>query len=492
MKTYTHDLNPRAPRSSQQLTARGRKRTKVVATLGPGCDDDNILRAMYHAGMNIARFNMSHGDHETHSLRLEQIRRLNHELDRPVGVLVDLQGPKIRLTRFKGGSAPWPEGHRTIITTEDMGEGDAERIGCTYKELHQDVRAGSTILIDDGRLRLQVISVDGRDVHCEVLVGGEAKSSKGVNLPGVEVSAPSLTDKDKADLTWALSNEADYVALSFVRSAQDIRNLRRRIAESGRSLPIIAKIERPEAVQDMDEIIIAADGIMVARGDLGIEISSERLPAVQKHLIARANAHGKLVITATQMLESMITSPIPTRAETSDVANAIFDGTDAVMLSAETAAGKYPAEAVEEMMRISVAAEDSPYLTITELDPALVSSQRMSHALASAAAHLADNINARAVMVFSHGSEKSLLLSKLRATKARTICMCYDDATWRRVSLFYGTIPLRIDYHDDPSDLLEKGIAEALRQKVVSQGEMVVALMGFASDTASAIKVVRV
>jgi len=481
----------RTSNGGPERTARGRKKTKVVATLGPACDDEAVLTAMYHAGMNVARFNMSHGDHATHAGRLTTVRRLTERLNRPVGVLVDLQGPKIRLTRFVDDSVEWPEGHEPVITTQDLPEGDAERIGCTYDGLHRDVRTGSELLIDDGRLRLEVLTVSGHDVRCRVVVGGTVSSNKGINLPGVEVSAPSLTDKDKEDLTWAIANDADFVALSFVRSAQDVRNLRRRIAESGRDIPIIAKIERPEAVTNMEEIILAADGIMVARGDLGIELSTEKIPAMQKHLIARANAHAKLVITATQMLESMITSPIPTRAETSDVANAIFDGSDAIMLSAETAAGDYPAEAVEEMMRISLEAEGSPYAWPPEIDADLLRPQRMSYALTSAAAHLAGHIGAAGVLVFSHGSEKAILLSKLRSV-GKTIAMCYDPATWRELSIYWGTVPLLIEYRDDPSDLLEAGIAETLHHKLLKEGDLVVALMGFAADTTSAIKVVTV
>ncbi|MHC5068811.1 MAG: pyruvate kinase, partial [Planctomycetota bacterium] len=332
------------PTTGAICSERGRKRTKIVATIGPASEDRDIL-------------NMSHGSHEDHARRLTLLRELSDEIDRPVAVLADLQGPKIRLTKFADGSTEWAAGDQVVITTEDMplASTDGKRVGSTY-----------------------------RDVHCSVLIGGTIKSSKGINMPGCLVSAPPLTDKDKDDLAWAMANDVDYVALSFVRNAQDIRGLRRRISDAGRRTSIIAKIERPEAVDDIENILVATDGIMVARGDLGIEMSSEKLPVVQKHLIARGKAYGKLVITATQMLESMVNNPIPTRAETSDVANAIFDGTDAVMLSAESASGKYPVEAVREMLRIAETAEPSAYMSSPILDPDVAKPDATAHALSRA------------------------------------------------------------------------------------------------------------
>lgn len=471
------------------LTKRALKRTKVVATIGPASTDPALIRAMCHAGMNVVRLNMSHGDHADHQKRLDLVRAISKELERPVGVLADLQGPKIRTGRLAGGEpVTWKTGAKTIITVADCPEGTAERVGTTYPGLAKDVQEGAVILVDDGRMRLKVAKIEGDDIHCTIQVGGLLKNNKGINLPGVQVSAPSLSDKDKADLAWALTNEVDYIALSFVRTARDVRNVKNRIAETGRNIPVIAKIEKPQAVENIEEILAEADGIMVARGDLGIEISTERLPVVQKMLIHRANQLGKLVITATQMLESMIENPIPTRAESSDVANAIFDGTDAVMLSGETAAGKYPVEAVSEMMRIAIEAEKSPYMPHPELDRAATTFDRFSMALTGAAGLLSRELKANGVMIFSHGTEKALLLSKLRGSIPMT-ALCYDERTWRRLSLYWGIVPLLTPFKEDIQDLLERGIEEALRHQIFKEGDTVVIIFGFSTTGANSIKV---
>jgi pyruvate kinase len=470
------------------LTKRARKKTKVVATLGPASTNEEVMRNLLHAGMNVARLNMSHGDHSDHSLRLGMLRKLAGELERPVAALADLQGPKIRTGRLKGGTpVEWKSGTKTIITVADCPEGDAARVGTTYVGLANDVVPGNTLLVDDGKMRLQVDRVEGDDIHCTIIVGGLLKNNKGINLPGVKVSAPSLSEKDKADLAWAIANDVDYIALSFVRTARDVRNVKNRISETGRVIPIIAKIEKPEAVENIDEILQEADGIMVARGDLGIEISTQRLPVVQKELIRKANRAGKLVITATQMLESMIENPIPTRAESSDVANAIFDGTDAVMLSGETASGKYPVEAVAEMMRIAIEAEKSDYMPDVELS---ASSPFDTYALAvsSAADLLCRELKASGVMIFSHNTEKALLLSKRRGD-VPVVALCYDEPSWRRMSLFWGIVPLMVPFKEDLNDQLEAGIEECIRNGIFTDGDTVVVLCGVSKHGANTIKV---
>jgi pyruvate kinase len=472
-----------------QLSKRARKRTKVVATIGPASTSPEILRAMFHAGMNVARLNMSHGEHADHLNRLQLIRSISKEMERPIASLADLQGPKIRTGRLTGGvPVEWVTGKKTIITVADCPNGTAERVGTTYVGLAKDVVPGATLLIDDGRMRLKVDRIDGDDIHCTIQVGGTLKNNKGINCPGVQVSAPSLSEKDKSDLAWAIDNDVDYIALSFVRNARDVRNLKNRIAECGRSIPIIAKIERPEAVENIEEILAEADGIMVARGDLGIEISTERLPVVQKGLISAANRLGKIVITATQMLESMIESPIPTRAESSDVANAIFDGTDAVMLSGETAFGKFPVEAVAEMMRIAIEAEKSPYMPKAVLDHEAETFDRFSMALTSAAGLLSREIVASGVVIFSHGAEKPLLLSKLRGN-IPMISLCYDQRTWRQLALLWGIVPLVIPFKENMQDLLEIGIDECLRHNIFKDDDTVVVIFGFSTNGANSIKV---
>ena len=470
------------------LTRRARKKTKVVATIGPSSSSEEVMRNLFHAGMNVARLNMSHGDHADHAQRLGLLRKLSLDMQRPIAILADLQGPKIRTGRLAGGTpVEWKAGQKTTITVADCPEGTAARVGTTYAGLANDVIPGNVLLVDDGKMRLQVDDVDGDNINCTVVVGGLLKNNKGINLPGVKVSAPSLSDKDKADLAWASANDVDYIALSFVRNARDVRNVKNRIAETGRIIPVIAKIEKPEAVENINEILQEADGIMVARGDLGIEISTQRLPVVQKELIRGANRAGKLVITATQMLESMIENPIPTRAESSDVANAIFDGTDAVMLSGETASGKYPVEAVAEMMRIAIEAEKSDWMPQVELSG---NSPFDAYALAMAGAAdlLCRELKANGIIVSSHNTEKALLLSKQRSD-VPVVALCYDHPTWRRLSLFWGIVPLMVPLKEDLNDQLEVGIEECLRNGIYGDGDTVVVLCGVSKHGANTLKV---
>ena len=470
------------------LTCRARKKTKIVATMGPSSSSEEVMRNLFHAGMNVARLNMSHGDHADHAARLALLRKLSLEMQRPIAILADLQGPKIRTGRLIGGiPVEWKTGQKTTITVADCPDGTAARVGTTYVGLANDVIPGNVLLVDDGKMRLQVDNVDGDDINCTVMVGGLLKNNKGINLPGVKVSAPSLSDKDKADLAWAIANEVDYIALSFVRNARDVRNVKNRIAETGRIIPVIAKIEKPEAVENIVEILQEADGIMVARGDLGIEISTQRLPVVQKELIRGANRAGKLVITATQMLESMIENPIPTRAESSDVANAIFDGTDAVMLSGETASGKYPVEAVAEMMRIAIEAEKSDWMPQVELS-ANSPFDAYGLAMASAADLLCRELKANGIIVSSHNTDKALLISKQRSD-VPVVALCYDHATWRRLSLFWGIVPLMVPLKEDLNDQLEVGVDECLRNGIYGDGDTVVVLCGVSKHGANTLKV---
>jgi pyruvate kinase len=475
--------------SANQTTKRARKRTKIVATIGPASTSDEVMRGMFQAGMNVARLNMSHGDHSDHLKRLQMIRTISKELERPVAILADLQGPKIRTGRLKDNQpVEWKAGDQVVITVADCPEGTAARVGTTYPGLAKDVERGNVLLIDDGRMRVQVEKVMGDDIHGTVLVGGWLKSNKGINLPGVKVSTPSVSEKDKADLAWAITNDVDYIAMSFVRTARDVRNLKSRIAESGRDIPVIAKIEKGEAVEGIEEILAEADGIMVARGDLGIEISTQRLPVVQKDLITKANRLGKIVITATQMLESMIENPIPTRAESSDVANAIFDGSDAVMLSGETASGKYPVEAVAEMTRIAVEAEKSPYMATAKLDREATTFNHYSMAISGAADYLSREIGANGVMLLSHGTERALLLSKRRGN-IPLVALCHDERTWRQMSLYWGIVPLVIPPLDNLQDLMERAAEECIRFGIFKDGDTVVVISGVGAGGANTIKV---
>ncbi|HEY6877818.1 MAG TPA: pyruvate kinase, partial [Polyangiales bacterium] len=337
------------------------RRTKIVCTLGPASNTPERIRALVDAGMDCARLNFSHGEHKDHAFVAKTLREVAARAGRPLAILADLSGPKMRIGRFPGGPIELVNGRPFVLTTRDV-PGDQNIVSVTYKPLPRDVRKGEAILLDDGLLQLRVERVDGEDVHTVVEVGGTLSNNKGLNMPGSILSAPALTEKDKIDAAFAVHEvKVDYLALSFVRTPEDVREAQ----QLAKGIPVIAKIEKPEAVNNLDAILDVAEGAMVARGDLGVEVGSERVPVVQKRIIREVNRRGKLVITATQMLDSMMRNPRPTRAEAADVANAVLDGTDAVMLSAETAAGKYPVETVETMAQICVEAEKS-YLS--ELD----------------------------------------------------------------------------------------------------------------------------
>jgi pyruvate kinase len=446
------------------------KRTKIIATIGPASATPTVLSSLITAGVDTVRLNLSHGDHASHTANLELVRATATRLGLTVAVLADLQGPKIRTGRLADGKpVTWVAGARTVVTVAPCPAGTAERVGCVYAGLINDVKAGDPLLVDDGKMRLRVERVEGDEVHCLIEVGGLLKEKKGINLPGVRVSAPALSDKDITDLAWAVANQVDLVALSFVHVAADMIDLRARITALGGRQQIIAKIELPEAVEDIAAICAVSDGIMVARGDLGIEISAEWLPTVQKDLIRAANRQGCFAITATQMLESMIEFPLPTRAETTDIANAILDGTDAVMLSGETASGINPLEAVSTMARIAVVAERSAYLVAVDQhrDPAVV--PRAVSALGRAATVLADERRAAAIVV---GGADLQLLSMLSARRSRTpiIAACADPAEARRAALAWGVHPV-VGYGLDP---IAGAIAHAREVNLLEKGDEVV------------------
>lgn len=386
------------------------RRAKIVATLGPATEDYSVVESLVRAGLDVARLNLSHGDYSVHEQMYAHVRRASESTGRAVGILVDLQGPKIRLGRFADGPHTLAPGDDFTITTEDV-EGTREIVGTTYPQLATDVREDDTILINDGKVRLRVVHTDGVRVRTEVVVGGEVSDNKGINLPGVAVTTAALSEKDERDLRWAIRLGADIIALSFVRSAKDAHRPRVIMAEEGRDLPIIAKIEKPEAVEHLQEIIDTFDGVMVARGDLGVELPLEAVPIVQKRAIELARRWAKPVIVATQMLESMIQNPVPTRAETSDVANAVIDGADAVMLSGETSVGMHPVVVLETMARIVESTEVHGLSRI----PALGTKPRtQAGAVTLAAASIAEFVDATAVCVFSQSGDTARRMSRLR------------------------------------------------------------------------------
>ncbi len=445
------------------------RRTKIVATLGPATETEDTVRRLIEAGAEVFRVNFSHGDRDTHARQIALVRRLADETGRVVAVLQDLQGPKIRVGALAGGRPiVLREGAQLAITTRAVA-GTKNRISTTHAGLPRDVRPGYRILLDDGMLELRVTSVSRDEVRCTVVRGGQLLEHKGVNLPGVSISAPALTPKDEDDLRFGLAQGVDVVALSFVRSPQDARAAREIMREAGSQVPLLAKIEKPEALDHLDGILRAFDGVMVARGDLGVELSPEKVPVAQKRIIDRANFLGKPVITATQMLESMTHAPQPTRAEASDVANAVLDGTDAVMLSGETAIGEYPVATVEAMDRIVREAE-------TMLTPASTAPEHRStraHAVCHAAASLAAEIGAQALAAFTRSGRTAQILSKLRPA-VPVFALCERRVTARQLTLWRGVAPLVVERYHRREDVTERIAAELRARDLVPEGGDVV------------------
>jgi len=449
------------------------RRAKIVATLGPATSSYDDIMSVMEAGANIFRMNLSHGARDVHEEIYANVRRAAADANKPIGVLVDLQGPKIRLEKFAAGPHELKNGDTFTITTRDV-EGTKELVGTTYKGLPGDVKPGDTLLIDDGKVRLEAISSGAEDVVTKVIVGGMVSNNKGINLPGVAVSAPALSDKDESDLRWGLGLGCDYVALSFVRNAADVDRVREIMREEGRSCPVIAKIEKPEAVDALEEIVDAFDGIMVARGDLGVELPPETVPIVQKRAIELARKMAKPVIVATQMLESMIDAPVPTRAETSDVANAVLDGADAVMLSGETSVGKFPAITVATMARILASSEEHG---LSRIPPLGTKPRTQGGAITLAAAEVAEFVEAKFLCVFTESGDSARRMSRLRS-KIPMLAFTPSEDARRRIALTWGiesfTTP-RVKHTDEmypqvDKALLENGLAEVGDKVVVISG----------------------
>jgi pyruvate kinase len=453
------------------------RRAKIVCTLGPATDTYDQIKALVDAGMDVARLNLSHGDHAEHEERYRHVRKAADETGRSVGILADLQGPKIRLGRFREGPVLLEHGDTFTITVEEGVEGDRHICGTTHAGLADDVTPGERILVDDGRVGLEVTAVDGPRVRTKVTEGGVISDHKGLNLPGVAVSVPALSKKDEDDLRWALHTGCDVIALSFVRSGRDILDVHRVMDDEGRRLPVIAKIEKPQAVRAMEDIVSAFDGIMVARGDLGVEMPLEQVPGVQKRAIKLARRNAKPVIVATQMLDSMITSSRPTRAEASDVANAVIDGTDAVMLSGETSVGKYPVQTVRTMARIVTAAEDDLLAKglppLTERDKP----RTQGGAVARAAAEIGDFLGARFLVAFTQSGDTARRLSRYRSP-IPLLAFTPEPSTRSRLSATWGVetfLGPRVDSTDAMVDQVDELL---LRHGRCEKGDVVVITAG--------------
>ena len=453
------------------------RRTKIIATVGPSSADEAVLARMIRSGMDVARLNFSHGSRSSHARAIRRIRTAAAHVGRPVGLLLDLQGPKLRVGDFRGGSVYLRQGTEPLVTNL-RSKGTPELIPAVYSGLMRDISVGDPVLLDDGKLELRVIRKERRGLRCKVVVGGRLGDHKGLNFPGVRLSADSLTAKDRGDLAFGLQMGVDFVALSFVRSDADILKLRRLLRGAKHPPLVIAKIERREAIENLEAILGVADGVMVARGDLGVEYPPERVPILQKRIIQRANAREVLVITATQMLESMVSSPRPTRAEASDVANAIFDGTDALMLSAETAVGKYPERAVRTMGRIASEAEEVtiPMLRRRSGDHKTVLASP-THALAHTAYQAAYELRAKALAVFTHTGYSARLASKARPADP-IIALTPLESTCRRLTLAWGVMAVRVPQWRTADRMVELGIRLLVERKLIRRGEWVVAMAG--------------
>ncbi|MGW1277470.1 pyruvate kinase [Streptomyces tsukubensis] len=466
------------------------RRAKIVCTLGPATDSYEGIKALVEAGMDVARLNLSHGSYAEHEERYRHVRKASDETGRSVGVLVDLQGPKIRLGRFREGPVLLERGDLFTITVEET-EGDRHLCGTTYSGLAGDVTPGERILVDDGKVALEVTSVDGPHVRTTVVEGGMVSDNKGLNLPGVAVSVPALSGKDIDDLRWALRTGADVIALSFVRSGRDIEDVHRIMDEEGRRLPVIAKVEKPQAVENIEEIVAAFDGIMVARGDLGVEMPLEQVPIVQKRAVKLAKRNAKPVIVATQMLDSMIDNSRPTRAEASDVANAVIDGTDAVMLSGETSVGKYAVETVRTMSRIVAAAEED---VLAQGLPPLTERNKprtQGGAVARAAAEMGDFLGAKFLVAFTQSGDTARRLSRYRSP-IPLLAFTPDPATRSQLNLTWGVETFLGPQVDSTDAMVAQVDEELLKIGRCRPGDTVVITAGSPPGVSGSTNLVRV
>ena len=464
------------------------RKTKIICTLGPSTDQEGVLRELVANGMNVARFNFSHGSHEEHLGRFEKLKAIREELGKPVAALLDTKGPEIRLKDFKNGTEMLEAGQTFTLTTREV-EGTKEICSITYKDLPQDVQPGGTIMLDDGLIKLQIVTVNDTDIVCKVLNSGKIKNKKGVNVPGVHLSMPYMSQRDRDDIIFGAQQGFDFIAASFVRTAQDVYDIRNLLNEYDSDIRIIAKIENREGVNN-DSILAAADAVMVARGDLGVEIDFTELPGIQKNIIERSFSFGKPIVTATQMLDSMIVNPRPTRAEISDVANAIYDGTSAIMLSGETAAGAYPVDALKTMSAIAERTEQENHARFAPLaeNTGKIS---VSDATAHAACLTAKDVNAAAIVTVSESGNTARLLSKYRPEQPIIACVMKEQVQ-RQLALSWGITPLMMPLAHSTDELIEMSTSLAKENGYLHNGELAVVTAGVpvgVSGTTNMIKI---
>ena len=466
-----------------------RRRTKIVATIGPATQNADVLRALIEAGATTLRLNFSHGDHEDHQRSIRLIRQISFELNQPVGILQDLQGPKIRLGRFEQGAIQLAKGDAFVLTSEPI-LGTQDRACVTYDKLAAEVPVGSTILLDDGKVEMTVegVDLDAQELHCRVVVGGLLTNNKGVNFPGVYLSIKALTDKDHEDLMFGLNQGVDWVALSFVRNPQDVLEIKEIITQAGKNVPVIVKIEKHEAIEQMEAILSLSDGVMVARGDLGVELPAEEVPILQKRLILTANALGIPVITATQMLDSMVGNPRPTRAEVSDVANAILDGTDAVMLSNETAVGKFPVEAVATMARVAVRTEQEG---LDRRDLANSGAYSIPNAISQAVGRIASQLNAAAIMTLTKSGATARNVSKYRP-QTPILAVTPHVNVARQLQLVWGVRPLLVLDLPSTTQTFQAAMGVAQEKHLLQDGDLVVLTAGTLQGVSGSTDLIKV
>ena len=466
------------------------RKTKIICTLGPSTDKDGVLRELVANGMNVARFNFSHGSYEEHKGRLDNLKAIRAELGKPVAALLDTKGPEIRLKEFKNGVEMLEAGQTFTLTTREV-EGTKEICSITYKDLPQDVHEGGTIMLDDGLIKLRITNVTDTDITCEVLNSGKIKNKKGVNVPGVHLSMPYLSQRDRDDIIFGVQQGFDFIAASFVRTAQDVYDIRNLLNEYDSNIRIIAKIENREGVNNIDSILAAADAVMVARGDLGVEIDFTELPGIQKSVIDRSFSFGKPIVTATQMLDSMMVNPRPTRAEISDVANAIYDGTSAIMLSGETAAGAYPVEALKTMSAIAERTENEVHYRDNRLVDAGNGQISVSDATAHAACLTAKDVNASAIVTVSESGNTARLLSKYRPAQPIIACVM-NEQVQRQLAISWGITPLMMALAHSTDELIEMSTSLAKENGYLHDGELAVVTAGVpvgVSGTTNMIKI---
>lgn len=467
------------------------RKTKIVCTIGPASQDEKILRELMKAGMNVARFNFSHGNHDSHGMMLERIRKISRELELPVAVLLDTRGPEIRLRDFEGGKAMLEKGQRFVLTTEEL-MGTSQRATITYKNLVKDVKPGDSILIDDGLIGLKVEELTETDIICTVLNGGPVSNHKGINVPGVTLSMPYIDEKDREDIIFGCERGFDFIAASFVRCKEDILEIKEILKAHNSRMQVIAKIENLQGIENMEEILQVSDGIMVARGDMGVEVPLEDVPILQKKMIKMAVHAGKHVITATQMLDSMIKNPRPTRAEATDVANAIYDGTTAIMLSGETASGAYPIEAVRTMARIAERAEqDINYKRRLQTQTTVLYQQDTTSSICHATCSIAAELNVAAIITVTMSGFTSSMIARYKPD-----CMIISCTTsrmvWRQMNLQWGVRPLLIAQENTAEELFREAIYAAKEAGYVKAGDRVVLTAGMPLGVSGKTNMLRV